>query len=93
MNEELAEKISFGLKPTWYYIVIHKITGTYSIRRGDTITDDYHTIDFDGRYYGSYSEDKALDLLKNLLETVDLSGQELVKNERQKEKLINNILV
>jgi len=93
MNKELTEKIALGLKPTWYYIVVHKRTGTYSVRRGDTITDDYYTIDFDGKYYGSYSEDKAIDLLRNLLETVDLNGVELVKDERQKEKLINNILV
>lgn len=91
MEKEILDKIMTGFKPTWYYVVIHNITGVVSVRRGDSITEDQSLIEFNGKYYGSFSESRAVDLLRHMFEDPEINVQEVLSNGRMREKLINYV--
>ena len=93
MEKEILDKITTGFKPTWYYVVIHKITGVVSVRKGSEIGQDQEAIEFGGKYYGTCSESGALDLLRNMFEDPDINVQEVLSNGRMREKLVNSIKI
>lgn len=90
MEKEILDKITSGFKSSWYYIVIHKITGVVSVRRGDSIGEDQSLIEFDGKYYGSFSEDRAMDLLRKMFEDPEVNIQEILTNGRMRERLVTS---